>query len=103
MINLESVEQLNELKKGKVVLMFSANWCGDCRFIEPFLPEIEQAQPDYTFVKVDRDEFLDVCIEYDVMGIPSFIVIDNNEVKGTFISKLRKTKEEILSFLEQVI
>lgn len=101
MIQLKSEEQLNELKKGKTILLFSANWCSDCRFIEPFLPDIEKDFPDYQLVEVDRDQFLDVCIEHDITGIPSFIVYNNNEVKGTFISKLRKTKEEIYDFLNE--
>lgn len=103
MIQLESVEQFNELIRDKCIVMFTANWCGDCRFIEPHLPEIANAHPDYPFVLVDRDKFIDICQKYDIMGIPSFIVFENNEVKGTFISKLRKTKEEILAFLDQTI
>ncbi|RKB90166.1 Thioredoxin-like protein YtpP [Listeria monocytogenes] len=36
MKNLESVEQFNAIKsEGKSVFMFSADWCGDCKFIEP--------------------------------------------------------------------
>ncbi len=35
-------DQLTEItKSGRVVLEFSANWCPDCRFLDPFLPEIE--------------------------------------------------------------
>ena len=103
MIHLESVEQFNDLIRERCIVMFTADWCSDCRYIEPHLPDIAKAHPDYPFVLVDRDKFLDLCIQYEIMGIPSFIVFENNEIKGTFISKLRKTKEEILSFLDQTI
>lgn len=103
MIHLESVEQFQELISNRCIVMFTANWCSDCRYIEPHLPEIAEAHANYPFVLIDRDKFLDLCIQYDIMGIPSFIVFENGEVKGTFISKLRKTKEEILEFLNKTI
>ncbi|HEY8436579.1 MAG TPA: thioredoxin family protein [Haloplasmataceae bacterium] len=103
MIHLESREQFDQLINGKCIAMFSATWCRDCRFIEPHLPDIASAHPDYAFVIVDRDRFLDLCQEYGIMGIPSFIVFKNGEIIGTFISKLRKTKEEILDFFDRVI
>lgn len=101
MIKLKSDEQLSELISGKAILLFTANWCPDCRVIEHFLPDIEQDFPDYTLVEVDRDQFLDICIAHDITGIPSFIVYNEKRIKGTFISKLRKTKDEIYDFLNQ--
>ena len=98
--NLESVEQFEQLKNsGKNIFMFSANWCGDCRFIEPFLPEIESEFTDYTFIHVDRDEYIDLCQQLDIFGIPSFIAYENGRELGRFVSKDRKTKEEIEQFI----
>lgn len=100
MEELKSVEQFNELKKEeRVVFMFTAGWCPDCRFVDPFLPMIEADYPEYTFVSVDRDEFIDLCGELDVYGIPSFVAFSEGEETGRFVSKDRKTKEEIESFL----
>ncbi|MGN1386608.1 MAG: thioredoxin family protein [Bacillus sp. (in: firmicutes)] len=101
MKKLESVEQFNELKNnGKVVFLFSADWCPDCRFIEPFMPEVESEFSQFTFVYVDRDEFIEVCAESDVFGIPSFIAYEKGTELGRFVSKDRKTKEEIENFLQ---
>jgi thiol-disulfide isomerase/thioredoxin len=98
--NLESLEQFELLKnEGKHLFLFSANWCGDCRFIEPVLPEIEENFKEYTFVHVDRDEFIDLCQQLDVYGIPSFIAYENGTELGRFVSKDRKTKEEIEAFI----
>lgn len=99
--NLESMEQFEQLRdKGKTIFMFSANWCGDCRFIEPFLPEIEENFKEYTFVHVDRDQFIDLCQHLDVFGIPSFIGFENGKELGRFVSKDRKTQEEIENFIK---
>jgi thiol-disulfide isomerase/thioredoxin len=100
MKKLESMEQYKELMNGnKVILMFSANWCPDCRFIDPFLPEIESIYTDFTFIYVDRDQFIDLCGELDVYGIPSFVAFENGQETGRFVSKDRKTREEIEAFL----
>lgn len=101
--NLESEAQLNEiLQNGKTILMFSADWCPDCRIIEPELPEIEAKYSEFEFIHVDRDQFIDVCQQYDVFGIPSFIAFSNGEETGRFVSKDRKSKEEIESFIESL-
>lgn len=97
---LQSEEQFNTLKnEGKIVFLFSADWCPDCRFIDPFMPEVESKFTDFNFIYVDRDKFIDICIELDVFGIPSFVAFNNGEETGRFVSKDRKTQEEIEAFL----
>lgn len=101
MENLQSVEQFEELKKGEqTVFVFSADWCGDCRFIDPIMPEIEEKYTDFQFIKIDRDKFIDLCIELDVFGIPSFLAYDKGNEVGRFVSKDRKTQEEIEAFID---
>ncbi|QVK19492.1 thioredoxin family protein [Mycoplasmatota bacterium] len=102
MIKLQSIEQFKELKKKHTVFLFSAKWCPDCRVIEPFLNELETIYSNMEFVYVDRDEFIDLCIENNIYGIPSFLVFNEDELLGSFVSKFRKTKQEIIDFLETV-
>ncbi|MBM7660492.1 thiol-disulfide isomerase/thioredoxin [Bacillus mesophilus] len=102
MKKLESTEQYKEIIKENTVLLFSADWCPDCRVIEPVLPELENSFTDFSFYYVDRDQFLDLCIELDVFGIPSFIAYKSGEEVGRFVSKDRKTKEEIEDFLTKL-
>jgi thiol-disulfide isomerase/thioredoxin len=100
MRNLESVEEFQQLKdNNKTIFMFSANWCPDCRFIDPVLPEIEEKFKEYTFVHVDRDNFIDLCQQLDVYGIPSFLAFEDGKELGRFVSKDRKTQEEIEGFI----
>ena len=82
-----------------VIFEFTADWCPDCRFIDPFMPEVVEKFSTYSFVKVDRDKFLDLCIELGVIGIPSFVAYENGVELGRFVSKDRKTQEEIENFI----
>ncbi|AZU63639.1 thioredoxin family protein [Neobacillus mesonae] len=101
MKHLETMEQFEQLRdQGKTIFMFSAGWCPDCRVIEPVLPEIEANFSEYTFIHVDRDDFIDLCQQLDVFGIPSFIAFENGKELGRFVSKDRKTKEEIETFIK---
>lgn len=91
---------LEEIKSGLSVVMFSANWCPDCVVIQPVLPEIEENFSQFSFYYADRDQLLDLCVELDVFGIPSFITFQNGIEIDRFVSKDRKTKEEIEVFLQ---
>ncbi|WP_064092679.1 thioredoxin family protein [Rossellomorea aquimaris] len=103
MRKLDSVEEFHKLKEsGKHVFMFSADWCPDCRVIEPILPEIQAQYEEYTFLYVDRDQFIDLCIELDIFGIPSFLAYEDGRELGRFVSKDRKTKEDIEIFMDNL-
>lgn len=93
---------LTEIANKKVMLFFTADWCPDCRFIKPAMPEIEAKYTDFEFITVDRDENIDLCAELDVYGIPSFIAFDNGEELGRFVNKDRKTKDQVESFIDEL-
>ncbi|WP_203247117.1 thioredoxin family protein [Sporosarcina beigongshangi] len=103
MEKLQSIEQFEQLKnEERIIFMFSANWCSDCRVIEPILPGIEADYPEYTFIEVDRDEFIDLCGELDIFGIPSFLGFHSGVEVGRFVSKDRKTQAEIEEFINSL-
>ncbi|MCP3025344.1 thioredoxin family protein [Halobacillus sp. A5] len=103
MITLNSDQQLNDLiNEGKVILLFSADWCPDCRVIEPILPDLEESYTEWTFVYVDRDQFIHICAEKDIFGIPSFLAYNQGEEVSRFVSKDAKTKEEIEQFIKEI-
>lgn len=103
MENLQTIEQFEQLKKGEsTIFVFSADWCVDCRVIDPLLPIIEEKYAAYHFVKIDRDKFIDLCIELDVYGIPSFLAYDKGHEVGRFVSKDRKTQQEIEAFIDDL-
>lgn len=100
MEKLQSMEQFEQLKNDeRTIFMFTADWCPDCVVIEPVLPRIEVDYPEYNFISVDRDEFIDLCEELDIFGIPSFIAFHDGKEAGRFVSKNRKSQGEIEEFI----
>ncbi|MGL4522087.1 MAG: thioredoxin family protein [Bacilli bacterium] len=99
LVKLESVAQFEQLKQGSVVYVFSAAWCRDCVIIAPFMGEVAAQFETYTFVYINRDEWVDLCIENDIMGIPSFLAFKGGNEVGRFVSKDSKTREEIEEWL----
>jgi len=95
-------EWLQRINNENVIALFTADWCPDCQVIKPDLPDIEAAFPSYTFIVVNRDELLEIAQDYGVMGIPSFLAFHQGEEAGRFVSKDRKTKEEIIAFLKDL-
>lgn len=102
MIKALSYEQVaKQIESGsKTVLLFTADWCGDCQYLYPLLEVIETENSDFTFMQVDRDNFMDLAQQWDVFGIPSLIVLENGQEIGRFVDKNRKTKDEINAFLK---
>ncbi|KRF42838.1 thioredoxin family protein [Paenibacillus sp. Soil787] len=86
------------------IAVFKASWCKDCHYIEPFMPAVEQAYAGrITFIELDRDEVSDLCEQLNILGIPSFIAFRGGQELVRFVSKLRKTREEIEEFLGRAI
>lgn len=101
MISPNNIEELANLveQDGKKVFLFVADWCGDCRYIYPALPEIEEENPEFTFIRVDRNEYMELAKLWDVYGIPSLVVLDKDKEIGRFVNRDRKTKAQINDFL----
>lgn len=89
-------------KKGRVVLEWSADWCPDCRFLEPALPAIEADFKDSRFYQIDRDGSMALAKEEHILGIPSFVVYQDGQEIGRLVNKDRKTKAEVERFLKSV-
>jgi thioredoxin-like negative regulator of GroEL len=106
MENIQSMEQFFTLirKSEPTVIVFSADWCPDCHFLDRFMDEVVEAYSGkFAFFKVDRDKFIDICETFDVMGIPSFIAYQNGEVVSRFVHSKRKTRPEVESFLNDAL
>lgn len=96
--------EFNEvIAQGKpTVVLFKTTWCPDCHYLDPFIDDVvKKYENDLTFVQVDRDELPDLCQQYNILGIPSFIVFKQGKELVRFVSKLRKTRGEIEEFLDR--
>lgn len=96
--NIEQFEQAY-LQEKVTIFVFSANWCPDCAFIEPFMPKLVEKYSHYDFCYIDRDKWIPICQRMMIMGIPSFVATQNGKEIGRFVSKLRKTEVQIDEFL----
>lgn len=90
--------------EGLTIAVFKTTWCKDCHFIDPFMPELErQYEEKVKFVELDRDDLPDLCSELNILGIPSFIAFRESKELVRFVSKLRKSREEIEEFVDRAI
>lgn len=86
------------------VAVFKADWCVDCKFIDPFMPEVEEKYAnELTLVEVDVDQVGTVSEEQNILGIPSFVAYTDGRELVRFVNKLRKSREEIEQFLQRAV
>ncbi|OLN32988.1 thioredoxin family protein [Desulfosporosinus metallidurans] len=91
-------ERINSAKL--TVAVFKTTWCKDCHYINHFMPEVETVYADrLQFLAVDRDDLPELCEQYNILGIPSFIAFREGKELERFVSTLRKTRDEIEQFL----
>ncbi|CAN8273085.1 unnamed protein product [Cochlearia groenlandica] len=71
----------NEIKESSKLLVvdFSASWCGPCRMIEPVFIAMSAKFTDVEFVKLDVDELPDVAKEFNVTGMPTFVLLKSGK------------------------
>ncbi|MCI8637191.1 MAG: thioredoxin [Clostridia bacterium] len=82
------------LKSDKPVLVdFYATWCGPCQMMSPIIDEIAEENADTLKVgKVNIDENQDLAIKYNVMSIPTIIIVKNGKVEKTFVGVTDKNE-----------
>lgn len=88
------------LNSEKIVLIdFWASWCGPCRMMSPVVDEIaEEMQEKVKVCKVNIDEQNKLAVKYNVMSIPTFVVLKNGNEVGRSIGV--QDKEELKNMLK---
>lgn len=102
LIEINTLDEYKEAIKNKSIILFTASWCPDCMFIKPFIGDVVKKYPDFTFYSINRDNFIELYQNLDILGIPSFVSYENGQETGRFVSKLRKTQEEIEAFIQSI-
>lgn len=66
----------------KVVVDFSAQWCGPCKRIAPLFKKLSEQYADIVFIKVDVDDAPEIAAEENISAMPTFHAYHNgNRVK----------------------
>lgn len=102
LLKISNEQTYQEAIKGHSMMVFSTSWCPDCHFLKTFIDDLVKENPEWTFYYIDRDEMVDLCIDLEIMGIPSFIAYKDGQEVSRFVSKLRKTKQEIQAFIDAI-
>ena len=74
-VNNQNFEE-EVLKSEKPVLVdFYADWCGPCKMLSPIVDQVAEENEDIKVVKVNVDDAQDLAMKYQVMSIPTLVVI----------------------------
>ncbi len=79
----------------KVVVQFSASWCGNCRIMKPKFKKLASENEALTFVLVDAENSPKSRKLANVSNLPTFATFIN----GQLVSETQTNKAEVLADL----
>lgn len=80
-----------------VLLDFWASWCGPCRMISPLVDEIARENAAVKVGKVNVDEQQELARAFNIMSIPTLVVMKNGKVVNQSVGV--RPKQQIVSML----
>jgi len=89
-----SMEDFNKLLKfdGKVLVDFSAVWCGPCKKLAPIVAEIEQEyKGKVKVIRIDVDENPELATALNISSIPLLHLYQNQELVWQNVGLVEKT------------
>ena len=81
-----------------VLLDFWAQWCGPCRMLSPVVEEVAAEREDIVVGKVNVDEEPELAQKFQIMSIPTLVVLKNGQIVKTAVGAM--PKEDVLALLE---
>ena len=96
-VTSENFEEVVLKSEKPVLIDFYATWCGPCKILSPIVEEVEKENENVKFVKIDIDKTDDIALQYQVMSIPTLVLIQNGEEKDRIVGIVDKT--QILDFI----
>ena len=89
--NLQQV--INE--HNKVIVQYSAGWCGNCRLMKPKFKRLSTQNNEIAFVIADAEKFPGSRKLASVKNLPTFAIFKDGELKN----QVQTSKEEQLKTL----
>ncbi len=82
-----------------ILLDFWAPWCGPCRMVVPIVEEIARERSDIKVGKINIDEEEELASVFQVMSIPTLMVIKNGKITNMAVGA--RSKKQILAMLQK--
>jgi thiol-disulfide isomerase/thioredoxin len=82
-------------QNNKVVVQFSASWCGNCRIMKPKFKKMASENENMTFVLVDAENAPESRKLANVSNLPTFATF----VNGQLLNETQTNKAEVLAEL----
>lgn len=89
--NLQEIVSQNN----KVIVQYSATWCGNCRIMKPKFKKLASENENITFVLADAEKFPESRKLADVSNLPTFAIFE----EGTFKNQVQTNKFDVLKEL----
>ncbi len=97
-VNSENFEKEVLQSRMPVLIDFWATWCGPCRMMSPVIDDIAESMNTSIKVgKVNIDECPELAEKYNVMSIPTFIVLKGGIETGRTVGV--QSREEIVKLI----
>ncbi|REH45059.1 thioredoxin [Tenacibaculum gallaicum] len=79
----------------KVVVQFSATWCGNCRIMKPKFKKLSSENEEMVFVIADAEKFPESRQLADVSNLPTFATF----IDGKLVNQTQTNKFDVLKDL----
>ena len=87
-------DSLQELiaNQPKVIVQYSAGWCGNCRIMKPKFKKMAAENEGINFVLIDAEKNPNSRQLADVSNLPTFAAFEN----GTLLNQVQTNKVDVL-------
>ncbi|USS90616.1 thioredoxin [Fructilactobacillus carniphilus] len=99
-VELNQVNFTAEVQGPMTLVDFWAPWCGPCKTMDPVLAQLEREfSGRVKFAKLNVDQNQELAQQYQVLGLPSYVLF----VNGTGVEKVTGvySKEKLAHYLNR--